>query len=80
MVSETVIAKRFIIDHKVASSLRPHAIEITKPVLKTFRSEKENIFKWTQEASASHLWWNWEIKTSIKAERKGCQNDGWWVW
>ena len=45
MVSETVIAKRFIIDHKVASNLRPHAIEITKPVLKTFRSEKENIFK-----------------------------------
>ena len=34
----TVITKRLIIDHMIANNLRPHTIEISKPMLKACRS------------------------------------------
>ena len=56
MGPETVIAKRLIIDHTIANNLKPRTIEITKLLLKAFRSahysqkihleeKKRNFFK-----------------------------------
>ena len=38
MGSETVIAKELRISYMVGDSLKPNAFEITKPMLKAFRS------------------------------------------
>lgn len=38
MGSETVIAKELIISYMVGDSLKPNTFEITKPMLKAFRS------------------------------------------
>ena len=38
---ESLTAKRIIKDHMLANKLKPHTIEITKPIFQAFRSGRQ---------------------------------------
>ena len=38
MYAKTIISKRLIKDHMLANGLQPHTIEITKPLVKAYKS------------------------------------------
>ena len=88
MDPETVTAKRFIIDHMIANNLKLHKIEITKFMLKAFwgvhslykirlEEQKNYIFLIEREKQALQISDDIEkFKTSSKADREACQNDG----
>ena len=41
MTPNTIISKRLIKDHMLAHRLEPHTIEITKPMIKSFRAARQ---------------------------------------
>ena len=49
MSPESLTAKRIIKDHMIANKVKPHTIEITKPIVQAFRSGRQKYEVYLQE-------------------------------
>ena len=49
MSSESLIAKRVVKDHMLAFDLKPHTIEITSSIIKTFKSGRKKYHEYLEE-------------------------------
>ena len=85
---ESLTAKRIIKDHMLANKLKPHTIEITKPIFQAFRSgrqkyevhleeEKKKKQKSEAEVRAMHIAADIEkLKSYSETKTESGRNDG----
>ena len=89
MYAKTIISKRLIKDHMLANGLQPHTIEITKPLVKAYKSvnaaykahleeEKKKVVLTECEKQAEYINSDIdEIKTQINQMMKVVEMMGW---